>query len=149
MSKWFAAPLVLFVVSVVTACGGATTPTLAVPAGPHRCGDATLPPLVSTGCATLPATSLGLSASAAVTPTPSFAETAATQLPRPPTALDAGRYANSRFEAAIAFTVPDGWTAAQAVNGFFDVESNPGSPEVVAVQFANVDAQSLGQAIEE
>ena len=36
----------------------------------------------------------------------------------------------------------DEWTAAQATTGFFDIQDEPGSLDVVAVQFANVAADT-------
>ena len=52
--------------------------------------------------------------------------------------LDPGRYTRDGFEPRITFAVGDGWTAEQATSGFFDIQDEPGSLDVVAVQFANV-----------
>jgi hypothetical protein len=50
--------------------------------------------------------------------------------------LDPGRYTRDGFEPRLSFTVGEDWYAVQAVTGFFDVERDPGLPDVVAVQFA-------------
>lgn len=52
--------------------------------------------------------------------------------------LAAGTYTREGFEPRITFTVDEGWTAEQATSGFFDIQDEPGSLDVVAVQFANV-----------
>jgi hypothetical protein len=56
--------------------------------------------------------------------------------------LKPGYYANSNFEPEVRFFVGKGWTATQAAPGFFDIEDDPGSLDVVAVQFANVVGMS-------
>ena len=53
--------------------------------------------------------------------------------------LPAGTYTRSGFEPRITFEVGDGWFAGSVVEGFFDVQQDKGSPDVVAVQFANVE----------
>lgn len=52
--------------------------------------------------------------------------------------LPAGSYTRSGFDPPITFTLEDGWVAGSLVAGFFDVQQDPGTPDVVAVQFANV-----------
>jgi hypothetical protein len=52
--------------------------------------------------------------------------------------LASGRYAKSAFEPYITFEVGQGWTTEQQSAGFFDIQDDPGSPDVVAVQWANV-----------
>jgi hypothetical protein len=59
-------------------------------------------------------------------------------LPAPVVMLDPGTYFKKGFEPKITFTVGDGWTAAQATAGFFDIQDDPGSLDVVAIQFGNV-----------
>jgi hypothetical protein len=61
-----------------------------------------------------------------------------TELPGPRTALAPGRYAKSSFQPYITFEVGEGWTTEQQSAGFFDIQDDPGSPDVVAVQWANV-----------
>lgn len=49
-----------------------------------------------------------------------------------------GRYTRSAFQPRVEFDVGAGWIAEQVAPGFFDIEDEPGSLDVVAVQFANV-----------
>lgn len=61
----------------------------------------------------------------------------ARELPPPPTVLDAGRYTRPGFEPRITFEVAAGeWQAAQQLEGFFDIQRDAGTPDVIAVQFA-------------
>ena len=53
-----------------------------------------------------------------------------------PDPLPAGRYTKPGFAPAVSFHVTAGWHAVQDVPGFFDVERQPGSLDVIAVQFA-------------
>lgn len=53
--------------------------------------------------------------------------------------LAPGTYIRSDFRPTIAFTVGNGWTVGNATNGFFDVQRDQGTPDVIAVQFARVD----------
>lgn len=75
-------------------------------------------------------------------PTPTTAGTVE-QLPRPVTDLDPGTYTKSDFQPQLTFTLGDGWTAAQVTSGFFDIEQDPGSADVIAVQFARA-AMTVG-----
>jgi hypothetical protein len=59
-------------------------------------------------------------------------------LPSPGTKLAPGVYTNTSLQPGIIFAVGRGWTATQAATGFFDIEDDPGSLDVVAVQFGNV-----------
>jgi hypothetical protein len=49
----------------------------------------------------------------------------------------------------VTFELSGEWYAVQAGPGFFDVQQDVGSPDVIAVQFANVDAvyDSAGAAV--
>jgi hypothetical protein len=71
------------------------------------------------------------SASASTRPSPA----AAGELPRAGV-LPAGRYTKTGFVPAVTFAVSDGWTVGSASDGFFDVQQEPGSPDVIALQFA-------------
>ena len=53
--------------------------------------------------------------------------------------LPAGTYTHSGFEPMITFDLGEGWQGVQNANGFFDVQQDPATPDVVAVQFGNVD----------
>ena len=50
----------------------------------------------------------------------------------------------------ITFDVEDGWQGVQNTRGFFDIQQDPDTPDVIAVQFGNVDAVfgQDGQAVE-
>ena len=64
---------------------------------------------------------------------PEIAELAATGETLPP-----GRYTRSNFEPPIRLELDGTWEAVQIADGFFDVEKLVGTPDVIAVQFANV-----------
>jgi hypothetical protein len=51
-------------------------------------------------------------------------------------ALEAGRYTRSGFEPRIELELDGTWQAVQLFDGFFDVQQDVGSPDVIAVQFA-------------
>lgn len=51
-------------------------------------------------------------------------------------ALAAARYTRSGFEPRIEFELDGTWQAVQLFDGFFDVQQDVGSPDVIAVQFA-------------
>ncbi|HKO34417.1 MAG TPA: hypothetical protein VJY85_11790 [Candidatus Limnocylindria bacterium] len=50
--------------------------------------------------------------------------------------LPAGDYRRSSFMPPVSFTLTQGWRAVQLFDGFFDVQQDVGSPDVIAVQFA-------------
>jgi len=97
------------------------------------------------------ASSAGPSASVGPTPTPAAAGAsaassassggssgaAARELGSGP--LHAGTYIRTGFRPALVFTVEDGWTVGTATDGFFDIQRDQGTPDVIAVQFARVD----------
>src|SRR3954451_3659250 len=60
------------------------------------------------------------------------------------TPLAAGTYTRAAFEPPVTFRIgePDAtrWYAVQSFEGFFDVQQDVGTPDVIAVQFANVVA---------
>jgi hypothetical protein len=98
---------------VAVACA-APTPTPSPSAPP------TASPVPSSCCTATPGQSVALSA---------------TPLPGPGRELAPGTYANTDFQPSITFTVGAGWTAEQQLTGFFDIQDEPGSLDVVAVQF--------------
>ncbi len=62
--------------------------------------------------------------------------------------LAAGRYTRSTFAPPVTFTIGPGWSAVQASSGFFDVERNPDTLDVIAVQFARPsDVHSANAAV--
>ena len=50
--------------------------------------------------------------------------------------LEAGRYTRSGFEPRIELELDGTWQAVQLFDGFFDVQQDVGTPDVIAVQFA-------------
>ena len=52
--------------------------------------------------------------------------------------LAPGRYTRSGFAPRISIELDEGWRAVQLLDGFFDVQRDVGSPDVIAVQFAAV-----------
>jgi hypothetical protein len=116
------------------------------------------PPPNLPGCGSAPATPIpNLPSSACATPlrpterptsspAPSATGTAVQELPGPGSELTAGRYTKSAFTPAVTFEVGDGWTAEQSAPGFFDIEDEPGSLDVVAVQFANLVGPETAEA---
>ena len=54
--------------------------------------------------------------------------------------LPPGSYTRSGFEPRITFDLGEGWQGVQNTHGFFDVQQDPDTPDVVAVQFGNVEA---------
>jgi len=64
---------------------------------------------------------------------PSVRELAEGNLPLPP-----GSYSRAGFAPPITIELDSGWRAVQLFDGFFDVQQDVGSPDVIAVQFANV-----------
>jgi len=70
---------------------------------------------------------------------PSVAASAgATALEASATTLPPGRYTRDGFAPPITLELDEGWRAVQLLDGFFDVQQDVGSPDVIAVQFANV-----------
>jgi hypothetical protein len=54
--------------------------------------------------------------------------------------LPGGRYIRSSFTPRITFAVADQeWTAVQVLNGFFDIQQDQGTPDVIALQFTTTD----------
>ena len=53
--------------------------------------------------------------------------------------LVAGRYTRSGFEPSITFELDEGWFGGTLATGFFDVQQDRGTPDVIAVQFGRVD----------
>ena len=101
-------------------------------------GCQTTPPAVTTGASTgSPATqpappATGTPASAP----PATAALAATDLSGVLGELPDGRYTRRGFVPRITFEVDGPWRAVQQLEGFFDIQQQVGSPDVIAVQFA-------------
>jgi hypothetical protein len=110
-------------------------------------------PLALAGCGPSQSATPGPAAS----PTPAPTATAApTRTPAPddvaelranPAAdLAPGRYTRNGFVPRITFAVDGPWRAVQVLPGFFDVQQDVGSPDVIAVQFARPDGIYTGEA---
>lgn len=72
---------------------------------------------------------------------------AVTYLGAPGERLPPGRYTRADFLPTVSFEVGDGWTAEQVAAGFFDIQREVGSPDVIAVQFANVVGHETAAAV--
>ena len=110
-------PVAILLLLMTTACSSTT--------------DSSAPP-----ASDAPASATGPSPSEPVAASASTAEAAeleATGEPLPP-----GRYTKSGFEPAITLELNGDWQAVQDATGFFDVQQRVGTPDVIAVQFANV-----------
>jgi hypothetical protein len=53
--------------------------------------------------------------------------------------IEPGTYTRTGFEPQVTFAVEDGWTAGSLATGFFDIQQQQGTPDVVAIQFGNVE----------
>jgi hypothetical protein len=124
----------------------------------RRIGSILLPLIAVTvvGCGQGPSPALSPSATAAPSRTP--ARSVATDLRQASGALAPGTYTRTDFRPPITFELGDGWTVGSITPGFFDVQQQPGTPDVIAVQFAlvgnvigldgaTVDATSAGAAV--
>jgi hypothetical protein len=91
--------------------------------------------LALTACQAQVVSTSGVSSTPSTTPSASTAEgpmeLTTTAEPLPP-----GTYTRSDFEPPITLELDTGWRAVQQLNGFFDVEREVGTPDVIAVQFA-------------
>lgn len=79
-------------------------------------------------------------------PSPSAAATAlpALEVSGSPGALAPGRYTHRGFEPRITFELDGPWHSVNAARGFFDVQQDVGSPDVIAVQFGLPDQVAGG-----
>lgn len=125
MASYRAGVLAAVSIAVLSACAAPATRSTSTPApDPMTAGPAT------------PATSVG-------TPTvrPITVSTA-----RP---LEPGRYTREGFTPALSLELSGPWYAVQGLPGFFDVQLDPGTLDVIAVQFARPsDATTVAEAVE-
>jgi hypothetical protein len=91
------------------------------------------------GCASTVQPTASASSSAPAAESPAGASTVAGPLEIRGGGLAPGTYTHSGFEPRITFDVGEGWQGVQNANGFFDVQQDPDTPDVIAVQFGNVD----------
>jgi hypothetical protein len=62
------------------------------------------------------------------------------ELANSPGPLPPGRYTRTGFSPAITFEVDGPWHAVQLYTGFFDIQQDVDTPDVIAVQFAKPSA---------
>jgi hypothetical protein len=80
-------------------------------------------------------TSASATASQAAGSSTAVRELTATSDPLPP-----GTYSRTGFEPRVTFEIGEGWSVGSSERGFFDVQQQKGTPDVIAVQFGRVDA---------
>lgn len=127
--------------AVIVLLAGCAPPEPTLTASPTAAPTPTSTSAPSSGCGS----SLGPGVSPGCTPTPIPPE-AYRALPGPGTELAPGHYVKVGFTPTVGFTVGEGWTTQQQTDGFFDIQDEPFSLDVVAIQFANV-AGSLDAAV--
>ncbi len=88
------------------------------------------------GCAPAPSPPSSAGATAASSPTP--VASIATDLRQASGALEPGTYTRSDFRPPITFELGEGWSVGSVAAGFVDVQQQQGTPDVIAVQFAQV-----------
>jgi hypothetical protein len=125
MTRTLVTALALLVSFSIGACASTPVPS---PAGS---APGTIPPTAS---AVPPTVAPPAAAS------PSAAASAGARELRAGTApLEAGTWTRGTFRPPVTFAVEDGWTAGTLTDGFVDVQRDQGTPDVIAVQFANPD----------
>lgn len=106
-----------------------------------------IPPLLAlavVGCTPAPTPPSNATAPVSLAPTapPSSPPAAAATSPidlRPTSGtLPPGTYTRSDFRPPLTFELGDGWSVGSITPGFFDVQQQSGTPDVIAVQFALV-----------
>lgn len=94
--------------------------------------------LAVVGCAPGPSSAPSATASASAPTAPS--STAAASIPielrQASGTLPPGTYTRSDFRPPVTFQLGDGWSVGSITPGFFDVQQQQGTPDVIAVQFA-------------
>jgi hypothetical protein len=97
--------------------------------------------LAVAGCAPAPsqppnATAPSSTASPAPSPSPPAAATSPIDLRPTSGTLPPGTYTRSDFRPPVTFELGEGWSVGSITPGFFDVQQQSGTPDVIAVQFA-------------
>lgn len=85
-----------------------------------------------------PSTPTAAETADAATPEASSEGDDVAELPAPHSEIPPGTYTRSAFAPRVTFELGPGWTAEQLAAGFFDVEQDAGSVDVIAVQFGQV-----------
>jgi hypothetical protein len=92
--------------------------------------------LTVAACAPAPSPLASATPTAAASPTSSAS--IAIDLRQASGALAPGTYTRSDFRPPITFELGEGWSVGSIAAGFFDVQQLQGTPDVIAVQFAQV-----------
>ena len=85
-------------------------------------------------------------AASVASPTPVATALAVRELTGGTAPLAPGTYTRQAFRPQVVLTIGEGWFAGTVTNGFFDVQQDVGSPDVIAVQFAHVDGVASAAA---
>jgi hypothetical protein len=80
----------------------------------------------------------GTPSPARASPSATAAPSLATDLRQAEGPLPPGSYTRSDFRPPITFELDEGWSVGSVAEGFFDVQQQAGTPDVIAVQFALV-----------
>lgn len=75
---------------------------------------------------------------ASPSPSPAAAATSPTDLRPTSGTLPPGTYTRSDFRPPVTFELGEGWSVGSITPGFFDVQQQAGTPDVIAVQFARL-----------
>jgi len=115
------------------------------------CGGQVSTPAPASGCCTFaPASTCSICTNPppeTTSPEPTATFPPSMDLPAPGTELEPGRYTNPSFTPRVEFSVDEGWTTVQQTAGFFDIQDEPGSLDVVAVQFGNVVGTDVAKVV--
>ena len=94
--------------------------------------------LAVAACAPGPSAVPATVASARPTPSSTAVGSLATDLRQAAGPLAPGSYTRSDFRPPITFELGEGWSVGSVAAGFFDVQQQQGTPDVIALQFARV-----------
>jgi hypothetical protein len=118
---------------LIWGCGGGPSPSPSIEATAS---------FGSTGTAAVtpePVESAAASETPAPSGTPGPSPTGPRELSSGSAVLAPGTYTSAAVQPQITFGVGEGWLPGSVLNGFFDVQRDKGTPDVVAVQFADVE----------
>lgn len=94
--------------------------------------------LAVAACGPGPSPDPGTTATTRPSPSATVEASLATDLRQAAGLLPPGSYTRSDFRPPITFEVGEGWSVGSVAAGFFDVQQQQGTPDVIAVQFARV-----------
>jgi len=100
--------------------------------------------LLVAGCSPAPSSSATdaplVSPEPAATASATPASSGPTELTLGADPLPSGLYTRAGFRPPVTLVLDQGWSAGTLSDGFFDVQQDKGTPDVIAVQFAQVEA---------